>query len=138
MTAATKERYAEEIAVGRVRAIGMAATMKIFGGTIGAINASGEAIKAVTTTTGRVLGVALRTFDNSTGAANALQAEFHRGIFGPFANSAAGDLIAAADVGATCYVVDDSTVAKTTGGATRIPAGTVWAVDAAGVWVKFD
>lgn len=138
MTAATRDRNTEEIYPGRVRAIGMAAAAKIFGGTMVAINASGEAIRAITVATGRVVGVALKTFDNSTGAANALQAEAHVGIFGPFANSAAGDLIVAADVGAIVYVVDDSTVAKTNAGATRIAAGTVWAVDATSVWVKFS
>lgn len=53
-----------------------------------------------------------------------------------FANSAAGDLIAQADVGANCYIVDDQTVAKTSGTNTRSVAGKVVAVDADGVWVK--
>lgn len=53
-----------------------------------------------------------------------------------FANSAAGDLIAQADVGADCYIVDDQTVAKTNGTNTRSRAGIVVAVDADGVWVQ--
>lgn len=138
MTAATKERSTEEIAHGRLRAVGLAAAAKIYGGTIAALDAAGAMVKGTTTTVGRVLGVALKTWDNSTGAAGAVTGEAHVGIFGPFANSTAGDLIAAADVGATCYVVDDSTVAKTNGTNTRLAAGTVWAVDASGVWVKFS
>ncbi|MDO8932929.1 MAG: hypothetical protein Q7U97_11085 [Rhodocyclaceae bacterium] len=53
-----------------------------------------------------------------------------------FANSAAGDAIAQADVGADCYIVDDQTVAKTNGTNTRSRAGHVVAVDADGVWVQ--
>lgn len=56
------------------------------------------------------------------------------GIF-KFANSAAGDAIAQADVGADCYIVDDQTVAKTNGTNTRSRAGQVVAIDADGVWV---
>ena len=48
----------------------------------------------------------------------------------------AGDLIAQADVGADCYIVDDQTVAKTNGTNTRSVAGKIIAVDADGVWVK--
>lgn len=58
-----------------------------------------------------------------------------RGTF-KFANSAAGDLIAQADVGADCYIVDDQTVAKTSGTNTRSVAGKIVAVDSDGVWVS--
>ena len=54
-----------------------------------------------------------------------------------FRQSSGGDLIALADVGSVCYVVDDQTVAKTHNGNTRSVAGTVRDVDAAGVWVEF-
>ena len=40
-------------------------------------------------------------------------------------------------MGSDCYIVDDQTVAKTNGGATRCVAGKVWDVDAEGVWVEF-
>lgn len=62
------------------------------------------------------------------------QVEARRGVF-KFANSAAGDAIAQADVGADCFIVDDQTVAKTNGTNTRSRAGKVAAVDADGVWV---
>lgn len=68
-------------------------------------------------------------------AAGDAKARVERGIF-KFANSAAGDLIAQANVGADCYIVDDQTVALTNGGATRSRAGKVTAVDADGVWVQ--
>lgn len=53
-----------------------------------------------------------------------------------FGNSASTDAIAQADAGADCYIVDDQTVAKTSGTNTRSRAGIVVAVDADGVWVQ--
>ncbi|WP_336801991.1 hypothetical protein [Kaistia sp. MMO-174] len=53
-----------------------------------------------------------------------------------FDNSAAADAIAATEIGKTAYIVDDHTVAKTDGTGTRSAAGTVFDVDAQGVWVK--
>ena len=41
-----------------------------------------------------------------------------------------------ADLGKSCYIVDDQTVAKTSGGATRSLAGKVVGVDVDGVWVE--
>ncbi|MBR0643994.1 hypothetical protein [Plastoroseomonas hellenica] len=59
-----------------------------------------------------------------------------RGTF-CFANSTAADAIGAGDYGATVYIVDDQTVAKTDGGGTRSAAGVCRGVDAGGVWVEF-
>lgn len=53
-----------------------------------------------------------------------------------FNNSADADAIAAADRGLPCYIVDDQTVAKTNGGATRSIAGTIEDVDSSGVYVN--
>ena len=41
------------------------------------------------------------------------------------------------DIGSDCYIVDDQTVAKTSGTNTRSVAGKVFDVDADGVWVDF-
>ncbi|MDR2450947.1 MAG: hypothetical protein LBE85_04070 [Candidatus Accumulibacter sp.] len=77
---------------------------------------------------------------NNTGGANgAFLARVRRGIF-KYANSTSTDLIAQADVGADCYLVDDQTVGKTaaivSSNPTRSRAGKVVAVDADGVWVQ--
>jgi hypothetical protein len=58
-----------------------------------------------------------------------------RGVF-RFGNSASADLIAQADVGADCFIVDDQTVAKTSDTNTRSRAGKIVAVEAGGVWVQ--
>ncbi len=83
------------------------------------------------------VGRAEARIDNTAGAAGAINGRVRPGIF-RYANSAAGDLIVQADVGAACWIVDDQTVAKTNGGATRSKAGIVERVDAQGVWVRFD
>ena len=49
----------------------------------------------------------------------------------------AGDAIVLSDVGADCYGVDDTTVAKTDGTGTRSVAGVIRDVDAVGVWIEF-
>lgn len=68
-------------------------------------------------------------------AAGSAQVPVKVGTF-KFGNSIAADLITQADVGADCYIVDDQTVTKTSGGATRSIAGKIIAIDADGVWVK--
>ncbi len=75
-----------------------------------------------------------RDYDNSAGAAGDVIAEILSGCF-KWANSAAGDLITDADVGSDCFIVDDQTVARTDGGATRSRAGRIVMVEPDGVWV---
>lgn len=70
----------------------------------------------------------------TTGASNTTKVESESGIF-RFGNSAAGDAIAADDIGKACYMVDDQTVALTDGTGTRSKAGTIYDVDSLGVWV---
>ncbi len=137
MTAATKDRDTQEVP-GRFRAFPIAAAVKCHAGTIACVDASGNMTKGATATTLKAVGVFQQPYDNTGGAAAAFMAEAAIGIFGPFANSASGDLIANSDVGADCFIVDDQTVAKTNGSSTRSVAGKVHMVDAAGVWVRFS
>lgn len=137
MTAATKDRDTQEV-VGRSRVFPMAAGAKVWAGTIAVVDAAGNANKGITSAAVKAVGVFDQSYDNTGGVAGALSATALRGIYGPFANSTAGDAISNADVGSACYIVDDSTVAKTNGGSTRSVAGVVHMVEAAGVWVRFD
>lgn len=113
----------------------VAASAKIYAGALVCINASGLAVKGATATGLKAAGVAQGLADNSAGGNSAINVSVRRGVF-RFANSSAGDAIALADVGATCYAVDDQTVAKTDGTGTRSAAGTIRDVDADGVWVQ--
>lgn len=77
-----------------------------------------------------------RADDSATAvAAGDATARVRCGVF-RFGNSASTDLIAQADVGADCFIVDDQTVAKTNGSNTRSRAGKVAGVDGDGVWVQ--
>lgn len=121
---------------GHQFAFAVAAAAKIFAGSIVCLDASGNATKGATATTLKAVGVATEQADNTGGAAGAIVVRVERGLW-RFANSAAGDLITLANVGASCYIVDDQTVALTSGTSTRSVAGVIRDVDAAGVWVEF-
>lgn len=109
---------------------------KIFAGTIACVDATGMLVKGTTSTTIKTAGVAQELIDNTSGGDGAVTGRIRRGCF-RFANSTSTDQITNADIGASCYVVDDQTVAKTNGSSTRTVAGTVRMVDAQGVWVDF-
>jgi len=112
----------------------VAASVKCQQGGI-AVLAAGYVKPGVTATGLIAVGRFEDEVDNTSGAAGAKKAVVKGGRF-KFANSSAGDLIAQADVGADCYIVDDQTVAKTNGGSTRSRAGKIVAVDSDGVWVQ--
>lgn len=114
----------------------MAAGVKIFEGSLAALTAAGTATPGAVAATLKKPGRACATVDNTGGAAGDKTIEMEYGCF-QYANSAAGDAIAQADIGGTAYIVDDQTVAKTNGGGTRSAAGEIVDVDAQGVWIKF-
>lgn len=107
---------------------------KVYQGGLTVLNA-GYAAPGSAATGLVAVGRAEETVDNSSGADGAVTIKVKRGTF-KFANSASGDLIAQADVGNDCYIVDDQTVAKTSNTNTRSVAGKIVAVDSDGVWVK--
>lgn len=112
----------------------VAASTRIFAGSLVCLNAAGNAVPGSTSTTLTARGVAQEHVDNRDGAAGARRIETRRGTF-PFANSADTDEITRADIGAVAYIVDDQTVAKTHATNTRSEAGVIADVDDAGVWV---
>ena len=105
------------------------------GGMVTLLASGGWAVPAGTASAGACVGVAEDTVANA-GANGAESVAVRKGCF-QFLNSASTDLIARADIGAICYIVDDQTVAKTNGTNTRSIAGKVFDVDANGVWVDF-
>jgi hypothetical protein len=114
----------------------VAASSKIYAGSLVCINASSLAVKGSAATGLKCVGVAQEQADNTSGADSAINVPVERGTW-RFGNSAAGDAIALKDIGASCYIVDDQTVALTNGSSTRSVAGTIRDVDASGVWVEF-
>ena len=136
MTALTTDRNSPQL-LDDIRSQPVAAASKIFAGSIVMRNAAGYMIKGQTVVGGFGTGRAEDQTDNSAGALGAINVRYRKGTF-QFANSTAGDLIAQANVGAKCWIVDDQTVALTNGTATRSPAGIIEGVDAFGVWVLMD
>jgi hypothetical protein len=114
------------------------ANVKVLKGGMVAIDSAGRAMPAGAASGGSVvaLGKASATINNLTGselggAAGAADVEIECGIH-YWENSASSDEIAADDVGLPCYVVDDQTVALTSSSGTRIIAGIIKEVTAAG------
>jgi hypothetical protein len=115
----------------------VAASVKIYAGALVALDSNGNAKPGETATGLLGIGRAEAQADNSSGSAGDINVEVRKGVF-RFENSAGGDEITLADIGADCYIVDDSTVAKTDGTSTRSVAGKVFDVDSDGVWVRFE
>lgn len=133
MAALTTARNTPERA-GDVIGYPVKASVKPIQGGIAVLSA-GYAAPGTAATGLVAIGRFEETVDNSSGSNGDLSVRVKRGTF-KFGNSSAGDLIAQADVGADCYIVDDQTVAKTSATNTRSVAGKIIAVDSDGVWVK--
>lgn len=112
-----------------------AAGARVYMGTLVALTPAGFAVPASAVAAQRTLGRAMSQVDNVAGAAGDRQVDAERGCF-LLANSAAGDQVVDGDYGQFCYVVDDSTVAKTNGAGVRPVAGVVRGVTEQGVWVE--
>jgi hypothetical protein len=111
----------------------VAASKKIYAGSLVVLNATGYAEPGSTATTLTAAGRAEAQVDNSAGADGALTITVRRGIF-CFANHS--DAVTRTEIGKSCYIVDDQTVAKTDGTGTRSVAGKVIDLDGSGVWVE--
>jgi hypothetical protein len=139
MTALAAERDTPRMGAGAIPpklSVPLAASTKLWRGSLVAVNRSGYAVAASASLLLTVVGVcAAATVDNTSGAAGDLRADVERGGF-QLANSAGDDAITAADVGQPCFVVDDQTVARTSANGTRPFAGRVALVDSDGVWVE--
>lgn len=128
MVALTKGRQTPERG-NALHEFTVAATFTVFEGALVMVNSSGLARPGAAATSMTAAGRA------ENGAAAGEKVTVKRGVF-RWANSADADAIAAADYGATVYIVDDQTVAKTNGSSTRSAAGICRGVDAQGVWVE--
>ena len=112
----------------------VAASVTCYAGGLATLDASGNATPGAAATTLTAVGIFRETVTNGSTAA-AVNVEIEPGIF-RFGNSASTDAIAKAQIGDTCYIVDDQTVAKTDGSSARSAAGKIVDVDSVGVWVK--
>lgn len=116
--------------------IPVAASTKIYAGSMVAVNASGYAVPASATAALKVIGRADGLADNSAGANGAISVLVGRDEAYLWENATAGDAVVQANMLRNCYVLDDNTVAGVDGSGARPVAGTVVAIESAGVWVK--
>lgn len=125
---------------GSVRTLPCAAGKKFYKGALVAVNSGSYAIPGATATDATVMmgiGRCENYVDNSAGSNGDLSVTAMSGVFS-YNNSSSADEITRASIGQDCYIVDDQTVAKTSGaGGHRAVAGKVFDVDDNGVWVKF-
>lgn len=110
MTAVAADRITEKKVLG-LKSYPVAATAKIFAGSMVAIDADGFAVPASDTAALRVVGVATHTIDNTAGADGALNVNVESPIIARYAATS----ITQAMVGQMMYVVDDQTFDDTLG-----------------------
>lgn len=116
-------------------AMPLAASAHLYTGSLAALNPSGNLVPASADASLRVVGIMDDEADNSAGIAGAVTAVPRRGAF-YLANSGTTDAVTDGDLGRNCYVVDDNTVARTSGLGARPVAGKVIGVDSYGVLVE--
>ena len=135
MTAAVQDIKAERInpedsAYPLIDSRPVEAATNIWGNTMVAINAAGNAVPASANPALQVIGRCERQALNtvaagSSGIAGALSVDVRPGAYW-WNNSTGADLIAPANAGQLCYAADDNTVALTDGGGTRPVAGIIY------------
>jgi len=119
----------------RLKSAPVAASTVIYGGSIVAINQAGYAVPASADPTLFVVGVAVATADNSTGAAAAILVDIERGVFS-MNNSSSTSALTDNDIGRVCYAADDNTVARITAIGTLPPVGKCMGLDGTDVLVE--
>lgn len=129
------DRNTPERNEGRTKSVALAAAILAYGGALICRNAAGYGVPGSAATGLIAQGIAQEQVDNSDGAAGDLSVTVRQGEF-RLNNSAGGDAITIADIGSTCFIVDDQTVARTDNAGARSPAGEIADVDDVGVWVK--
>lgn len=110
------------------------AAVKVYAGSIAAVNASGYVTKGAASTTLRYIGRFEEQVDNSAGSAGDKSAKVRRGQAFKFKNSGTSAIVQA-DLGNVCYIEDDQTVSKTDQAGTLSAAGMIVGLDSDGVWV---
>lgn len=108
------------------------AAAHIYQGALVALTPAGYLTNASADASQRVIGVCEAEADNTAGASGDISAVPQRGLY-YFANSGTTDAITDGDIGRSCYVVDNNTVARTSSYGARPVAGRIAGVDPAGL-----
>jgi len=113
--------------------IGAGAGVRIFAGSLVALNANGFAIPGKAATGLTYAGRAEESADNTSGADGAVSVKVRRNQAFKWANDGT---VTQARLLKPAYIVDDATVAAADGGGTRSAAGLVVGIDSDGVWIE--
>ena len=131
----TAGRDTTELAYGaRLLQVPVAASVKIFEGSLVALNAQGYAVPASKAENLTAMGRAEQFADNSAGADGAETVLVKRGAFIWDNDPTSANAVTRALVGKPCYILDDSTVTALATGSSA--AGKVLAVTDDGVSVE--
>lgn len=114
----------------------VAASTKIYFGSLIARNATGYIVPASDAAALKVIGIAQQFVDNSAGADGALTVQYITGVEAELVNSAGA--IAQSGKLAKCYVVDDQTVTTKALSSHQVVAGTVTSFTATTVFVYIE
>lgn len=131
----TLRKYLERLVCDDAK---IAANTTIPLGAITCTNAAGELVNGADAAGLTMQGRAPRRMVNATGAAAVTKpgAYVEAGVFRWVTGGA--NALTAADLGKTCYILDNQTVVKAAGTVNSIPAGILDALDADGIgaWVR--
>ncbi|MGE0547610.1 MAG: hypothetical protein AB7O24_04290 [Kofleriaceae bacterium] len=111
------------------------AALIYLGATLAVDTTDGTRVPASASATKRVIGVADQHVDNSDGVDGDLKCGAQTGVF--LRKNDATHPVRQQEVGQICYVKDDETVMRNSGGV-DCPCGVVHAVTTEGVWVEID
>lgn len=112
---------------------GVGAGVRIYAGSIIALNANGFAIPGKTATGLTYAGRAEESVDNAAGTDGAVSVKVHRNRAFKWANDGT---VTQARLLKSAFIVDDATVSATDGTGTRSAAGLVVGIDSDGVWIE--
>lgn len=96
---------------GNIVAVPVAASKRLYEGTLCYLDASGNATDVINTDVGRFIGIVRGEVDNSTGSAGDKTVECWTD--GTFELTLSSATLVAADVGKTVYGVDNATISET-------------------------
>lgn len=134
MVAMTQDRNTARRERGLLQVL-VAASAMIFAGSIVCVNADGFAVEGDTDPDLIYMGRAEHAVDNTGGADGDVSVLVHTDGAFQFENNAT-DPVTQASIGMLCWVVDNQTVAATSGTGTRSACGRVVGIDSEGVWVE--
>jgi hypothetical protein len=132
MAALTKDRNAISLWKGRAVVLKVKTNVKIFKGSLVAVDATGFALPAADAAGQKVIGIAQAIADNTGGADGAIEVVAEKGVF-LVVNNGVNPAVQAS-IGSAAHVQDDQTI-RVAGSVNSIVAGVIDFIDATSLQV---